>query len=59
MSENNKDDDLDKWFVELEESLDEKEVQRLAQAVMERHANDRNNLDRKILDDFHTACTYH
>ena len=54
MSENNKGlDDLDKWFVELEESLDEKEVQRLAQAVMERHANDRNNLDRKILDDFH------
>lgn len=45
--------DLDKFFSDLEAQLDESEVARLAQAVMERHANDRNNLDRKILDDFH------
>ena len=45
--------ELDKFFADLEAQLDESEVARLAQAVLDRHANDRNNLDRKILDDFH------
>jgi hypothetical protein len=45
--------DLDKFFADLENQLDENEVARLAQSVIDRHANDRNNLDRKILDDFH------
>ena len=45
--------DLDKFFADLETQLDENEVARLAQSVLDRHANDRNNLDRKILDDFH------
>ena len=44
--------DLDKFFADLETQLDENEVARLAQSVLDRHANDRNNLDRKILDDF-------
>ena len=47
------DQEIDKWFEELEAQVDESEVARLAQAVLDRHANDRNNLDRKILDDFH------
>ena len=32
--------DLDKFFSDLEAQLDESEVARLAQAVMEIHAND-------------------
>ena len=30
-------DELDKWFEELEASLDKEEVARLAQNVLERH----------------------
>jgi iron-sulfur cluster assembly accessory protein len=45
--------DLDKFFSDLEAQLDESEVARLAQAVMKRQTNDRNNLDQKILSDFH------
>lgn len=46
-------DDLDKFFEELEERADKAEIERLAQSVLDRHTNDRSNLDRKILDDFH------
>ena len=45
--------ELDKWFKELESQVDENEVARLSQAVADRLANDKSNLDRKILDDFH------
>ena len=44
---------VDKWFKELEAQVDEDEVARLTKAVADRHANDKSNLDRKILDDFH------
>ena len=45
--------ELDKWFKELESQVDNEEVARLSQAVTDRLANDKSNLDRKILDDFH------
>lgn len=51
MSENKvKSDDLDKWFDELEASLDKEEVARLAQSVLNRH---QPSLEDKILSDFH------
>lgn len=51
MSENKTESDgLDKWFAELEESLDKKEVQRLAQSVIQRH---QPTLEDKVLADFH------
>ena len=43
-------DDLDKWFEELEASLDTEEVARLAQSVIERH---KPSLEEKVLADFH------
>ena len=43
-------DDLDKWFEELEASLDKDEVARLAQNVLERH---KPSLEEKVLADFH------
>ena len=45
--------ELDKFFADLEAQLDESEVARLAQSVLDRHTKDRNNLDNKILSDFH------
>lgn len=50
--------DLDKWFEELEKELEKvpADVADMAAAVLERHQpapQERNNLDRKILDDFH------
>ena len=43
-------DELDKWFEELEASLDKEEVSRLAQNVLDRH---QPSLEDKILSDFH------
>ena len=43
-------DDLDKWFEELEASLDTEEVARLAKSVIERH---KPSLEEKVLADFH------
>ena len=43
-------DELDKWFKELEASLDKEEVSRLAQNVLDRH---QPSLEDKILSDFH------
>ena len=45
--------ELDKFFADLEAQLDESEVARPAQAVLDRHTKDRSNLDNKILSDFH------
>ena len=45
--------DLDKWFAELEAEVDKAEVARLAQAVMDRHANRKPTLEEKVLSDFH------
>lgn len=42
--------DLDKWFEELESSLNHEEVARLAQNVLERH---QPTLEDKVLSDFH------
>ena len=43
-------EDLDKWFEELEASLDKEEVARLAGKVLERH---NPSLEEKVLADFH------
>lgn len=43
-------DELDKWFEELEASLDKEEVSRIAQAAVERL---QPSLEDKILADFH------
>jgi len=43
-------DELDKWFEELEASLDKEEVSRLAQKVLDRH---QPSLEDKIISDFH------
>lgn len=43
-------DELDKWFEELEASLDKEEISRLSQKVLERH---QPSLEDKILYDFH------
>jgi len=51
MSENKiNPDDLDRWFDELEASLDKEEVSRLAQSVIDRH---QPSLEDKVLADFH------
>ena len=42
------DQEIEKWFEELETKLEESDVSKMAQAVMQKH-----DLDRKILDDFH------
>ena len=42
--------DLDKWFDELENSLDKDEVARLAQKALERH---QPTLEEQVLSDFH------
>ena len=45
--------DLDKWFAELEAEVDKEEVSRLAQAVIDRHNNRKPTLEEKVLADFH------
>ena len=45
--------DLDKWFAELEAEVDKAEVSRLAQAVIDRHNNREPTLEEKVLADFH------
>tara|TARA_S200002703_G_scaffold83179_4_gene71628 strand:- start:352 stop:888 length:537 start_codon:yes stop_codon:yes gene_type:complete len=45
------DQEIDKWFEELEAELNKPDVSKMAQAVLNRHS--KTDLDRKILDDFH------
>ena len=55
MSQNQKPDqnDLDKWFAELEAQADQAEIARLAQQVLNRHQNREPTLEEKVLADFH------
>lgn len=43
--------ELDKWFAELEAETTKPDVSQMAQAVLNRH--NKPDLDKKILDDFH------
>ena len=55
MSQNQTHDqnDLDKWFAELEAQADQAEIARLAQQVLNRHQNREPTLEEKVLADFH------